>query len=291
MRNYRQGTSNPLPGLYRARVEDINDPAKIGRVRIRVPQCHGVPTGELSDTSIKAKDLPWAYPCTPYGGGFDHGSFIVPEVGDMVWVVFESGNPNQPVYLGGVYGIPCEDEFPYGNLSDEYSGDTFKGSNGFWKSTPNEQVVPRDVKSTSKKVIYKSPKGATILIDEKDGGETLEIIDRLGQYLKFSCPVSIGNNSGNQNARRDKTVDDYDAKSITSGSFIIVKDVGGQTLKFTDGETAELTSKDCKVMLRDGKVLIEGSRINLNSNVYVNGVLLEDLIRRIASEVHNGGGR
>ena len=70
---------NGLSGIYRAFVVDNMDPLKLARVRIRVPMIHGVSDGPnyLNDAQV-----PWATPITPAGSGYDHGSCMVPDVGD-----------------------------------------------------------------------------------------------------------------------------------------------------------------------------------------------------------------
>lgn len=294
MRNYRQGVSNPLPGFYRARVEDNLDPANIGRVKVRIPNCHGVPTGEVNDTSIKSKDLPWAYPCMPFGGGYDHGSFVVPEVGDIVWICFEAGNPNLPVYFGGVYGIASSEVSHYGNFLDEFKGDTFKASEGNWDSEVNKVTVPHDTTKPSTKVIYKSPKGTTIVVNEGDEEESISVIDRLGQYMTFECPVSESDNANNKSARRCKTVDNYNASDLVKEvARIKIKGASKQEIVLESTKNSsvlKLSSKDAQFSLRTldngssiSEISVGGTTLVVDSEgVRVNGEKLEDLIARIA---------
>lgn len=79
-------------GKYRARVTDINDPEKRGRIRVQCPSVIG--TGKS----------PWCEVCSPvaYEGG---GDFCLPKVGDTVWVEFEEGNPNKPIWVGSWWSI------------------------------------------------------------------------------------------------------------------------------------------------------------------------------------------
>lgn len=86
-------------GIYRGVVEDVNDPLKIGRCKIRVPSIHG----NLQQSEIKL--LPWARYVSPLPTGKDKGMYIIPELKDVVWVIFEGGNKNYPVYIGSTYGV------------------------------------------------------------------------------------------------------------------------------------------------------------------------------------------
>jgi uncharacterized protein involved in type VI secretion and phage assembly len=82
-------------GKYRALVKDNADPEKRGRLRLSVPSVLGpdVVSG-------------WALPCTPYAGHADRGFFFIPEVDDGVWVEFESGQLEYPVWVGSFWAKP-----------------------------------------------------------------------------------------------------------------------------------------------------------------------------------------
>src|SRR3990170_5809615 len=78
-------------GKYRAFVRDNNDPERLGRCRLEVPAVLGVGKENWSD---------WAWPCFPYGGNDDIGTFLVPEEGASVWAEFEGGDPQYPIWTG-----------------------------------------------------------------------------------------------------------------------------------------------------------------------------------------------
>lgn len=75
-------------GKYRGVVSDIEDPQNIGRLRAKVPRLLlNVPTQ-------------WAMPCSPYTGDGE-GFFMMPQVGAGVWIEFEEGDLNRPIWCGG----------------------------------------------------------------------------------------------------------------------------------------------------------------------------------------------
>jgi uncharacterized protein involved in type VI secretion and phage assembly len=78
-------------GKYRGTVENNLDPMQQGRIQVRVPAVLG--DGRLS----------WAMPCTPYAGP-GVGFFAVPPVGANVWVEFEGGDPDYPIWSGCFWG-------------------------------------------------------------------------------------------------------------------------------------------------------------------------------------------
>jgi hypothetical protein len=74
-------------GKYRGLVEDNNDPQHLGRLRARVPEVLGdVVSG-------------WALPCTPYAGD-GSGQYTIPEPGTRVWMEFEAGDIERPIWSG-----------------------------------------------------------------------------------------------------------------------------------------------------------------------------------------------
>lgn len=74
-------------GKYRGRVTDNDDPLKVGRVKAKVPDLFG------------DEECGWALPCFPYAGA-GVGCFMVPPVDAWVWVEFEYGNPDKPIWTG-----------------------------------------------------------------------------------------------------------------------------------------------------------------------------------------------
>jgi hypothetical protein len=83
--------SNAYFGKYRAIVAGLDDPEERGRIRVECPRVLG--------DGMSA----WCEPCSPvaYDGG---GDFCLPKIGDAVWVEFEGGSPQQPIWVGGWWG-------------------------------------------------------------------------------------------------------------------------------------------------------------------------------------------
>lgn len=79
-------------GKYRGQVENNVDPMQMGRVQVSVPAVLG--DGTLS----------WAMPCVPYAGS-GVGFFAIPGSGTNVWVEFEGGDPDYPIWSGCFWGV------------------------------------------------------------------------------------------------------------------------------------------------------------------------------------------
>jgi uncharacterized protein involved in type VI secretion and phage assembly len=82
-------------GKYRGTVVNNIDPLQIGRIQVMVSDVSGV---ALSS---------WAMPCVPLAG-IQNGFFTVPQPGSGVWVEFEHGDPDYPVWSGCFWGSAAE---------------------------------------------------------------------------------------------------------------------------------------------------------------------------------------
>lgn len=80
-------------GKYRGTVVDNEDPLVQGRLIVNVPDVLGL----LPST--------WATPCLPFAGIL-MGQFVRPEIGAGVWVEFEQGDPQMPIWTGCYWGDP-----------------------------------------------------------------------------------------------------------------------------------------------------------------------------------------
>lgn len=83
--------------IYRAFVVENKDPLNMNRLQLLIPH--------LNES---APDDTWAFPKNVFGGK-NYGTQLLPQKGDMVWVEFEYGDPDYPVWSHAGYG---EEELP-----------------------------------------------------------------------------------------------------------------------------------------------------------------------------------
>jgi hypothetical protein len=88
------GTPGRFQGKYRATVLQNIDPEQRGRLQLMIPDV----LGPVPST--------WAEACVPLAGptGPPMGVYLVPPIGAGVWVEFERGDPNYPVWVGCRWG-------------------------------------------------------------------------------------------------------------------------------------------------------------------------------------------
>lgn len=263
-----------------------NDPMGIGRIKVRVYSVHGT-RNEIPDDQ-----LDWAYPKF-WNASYNSGTFIVPEVGNTVWVEFENGNPSQPVYSGGCYGIGKNEVGYVGNTDDikRYQRAKIK-------------EVPIECETLNKRMLYKSPKGSKIFIDDSNGKESIRVVDAVGQVVGLSCPMDteFSKNNGHLD-NSDMTQRDFEGwgdfeypltkdaaiviKSLTGSKLLIKTDKNGDSIIEIDninrdGEVSQirldsqgniyLQSGDQGIVVNKDEIQISGKRVSINSNDFtVNG--------------------
>jgi uncharacterized protein involved in type VI secretion and phage assembly len=138
-------------GKYRAIVVDNADPEKLGRLKVQVPSV-------LGDEVVTG----WALPCAPYGGLADQGFLAIPDVDAGVWVEFEEGDLEFPIWVGTFWSKPGgTSEVPKGNAAD--------GS-------------PDDIVDPPTRRILKTTKGHTIQFEDADGEEMVIIHEAVNDH-------------------------------------------------------------------------------------------------------------
>jgi len=138
---------NRFYGKYRGFVVDNADPEKRGRIRLKVPSVIG-------DEVVSG----WALPCAPYGGTSDVGAFFIPEVEAGVWVEFEMGLVEYPIWVGTFWSKPGGDPEPP-------------------KPNAPDGVEESDVQDPPTRKIFKTVKGHTIQFEDADDQELVLIVE------------------------------------------------------------------------------------------------------------------
>jgi uncharacterized protein involved in type VI secretion and phage assembly len=82
-------------GKYRGTVINNVDPMQMGRIQAMVPDVSNVIPSS------------WAMPCFPVTGK-QMGAWMIPQVGTGVWIEFEQGDPDYPIWSGCWFGSVAE---------------------------------------------------------------------------------------------------------------------------------------------------------------------------------------
>lgn len=209
-------------GKYRGFVVDNADPEKRGRLKLRVPSV-------LGDEIVSG----WALPCAPYGGSPDIGAFYVPEVEAGVWVEFEMGLVEYPVWVGTFWSKPGGDPEP---------------------PKPNDApdgAEQSDVQDPPTRKIFKTAKGHTIQFEDADDEELVLIVENTNANViamnKDGITVTDGANSNR-----------IEMKS----SGITVTDLTGNVVEMSDSAFKITAKVDFTIDAAGQAVTITGKTID-----------------------------
>ena len=163
-------------GKYRGTVVNNVDPEQRGRIQAIVPAVSNVfPTS-------------WAMPCVPMAGK-QQGVFMVPQLGSGVWMEFEGGDPDKPIWTGGFWGIAAEVP-PLGLAPPPIP----PGQNIVLQTTLQNTLLLSDAPPTPATggIVLKSPTGAMIVVN--DSG--IYIQNGKGASIAMVGPTVTINNGG-----------------------------------------------------------------------------------------------
>lgn len=133
-------------GKYRGTVIDNIDPLQTGRLLVSAPDVSSVNPGA------------WAMPCLPLAG-IQMGTSMIPPVGANVWIEFEQGDPNFPIWVGGWWGTMAET--PPLALAGSASPPTI-----VLQSTGQNALVISDAPGPEGGIMLKSANGAMLLVND-----------------------------------------------------------------------------------------------------------------------------
>ena len=133
-------------GKYRGTVINNIDPMQIGRIQVMVPNVSNViPTS-------------WAMPCVPIAGK-QMGAYMIPQIGSGVWVEFEQGDPDYPIWTGCFWGLVAE--VPVLALAGNPASPNILLQTGLQNT-----VVVSDLPGPTGGIMLKSTTGAMLIVND-----------------------------------------------------------------------------------------------------------------------------
>jgi uncharacterized protein involved in type VI secretion and phage assembly len=156
-------------GKYRATVLQTADPKMQGRIQVQL----GDRYGPFPST--------WALPAVPFASKGMGGIVALPQLGSMVWVEFEAGDPDYPIWSGGFW--PDASGFPVMAMA----GATPASPNIHLQTSLGVSVTLSDL--PAKQVQVTTPTGAQIVI----GAAGITISNGQGASIVLSGPSVIIN--------------------------------------------------------------------------------------------------
>ncbi len=198
-------------GKYRAFVSNNRDPETRGRLKLKIP------------TVLGDQETGWALPCLPFGGLANQGLFMIPEMDAQVWVEFEEGNLDHPIWVG-VFWQQSSDT-PEEAALEEPTTRIIR--------TPSGHVLQFDDLSGEEQFRLAHPAGTEMTIDPQG---TVELEDAAGAKLTL-------------NAESNKVIlEDSNGNKITmDSSGTLVEDSNGNKIEMAaSGITVQATQIEIK---------------------------------------------
>jgi uncharacterized protein involved in type VI secretion and phage assembly len=199
-------------GKYSGEVADNADEEFMGRIKVRVPSVFGA--GEV-----------WARPCLP------PGHFFVPPVGTRVWVEFEAGDPNFPIWVGVWY--------PRESAPEEAAVDPPESR---VIHTPSGHIVQFSDDADDSKIIIRHKDNSFISLD-KDGS------------------VMIGNKNGSTLILNAK---DGNLILLEEHGHVVTMDSAAVVIANKDGSAVELKGSEAKIIAP--KIFLAGESVGLGAS-------------------------
>jgi len=136
-------------GKFRGTVINNIDPEMRGRLMLMVPDVSSL----IPST--------WAEPCVPLAGptGPPMGVYMVPPIGAGVWVEFEHGDPNYPIWVGCRWGM-ASDVPPLAHAGLPVS------PNIVMQTAGQNTLVISDLPGPTGGIMLKSATGASIIVND-----------------------------------------------------------------------------------------------------------------------------
>jgi uncharacterized protein involved in type VI secretion and phage assembly len=184
-------------GVYPALVSDIRDPESLGRVKVTLPWS--------PDNGGERYEV-WARLATLMGGR-QRGSWLIPDVGDEVLVVFEAGDARRPYIIGGLWnGADAPPETMDG------AGNNFKKV----LKSRNGVTITLDDQNGQEQFIAETPGGQKLTL--KDGPGSIEIADSNGNSLRMEASGITINTSAVITLNASSLTVSASAVSVNAGS-------------------------------------------------------------------------
>ncbi|MGV9456388.1 phage baseplate assembly protein V [Streptomyces sp. NPDC003635] len=130
-------------GKYRGVVVDNDDPDRTGRIKARMP-------------AFGDRESGWALPCMPFAGA-GMGFLALPAKGAWVWIEYEQGDQDRPIWSGSWWGSAAE--------------------------MPSAAVTPPQ----AGKVLLRTADGASLLLDDTPGSGGITLRTAAGQKIVLSA--------------------------------------------------------------------------------------------------------
>ena len=203
-------------GKHRGTVVDNRDPEYRGRLKLQIPSV-------LGDQATN-----WALPCLPFGGLDGQGCYTIPEIDAQVWVEFEAGNVDQPIWVGT-----------------------------FWQRGANTDDAPPEKRQ------FATPSGHVMAFDDTDGDETFRLTHPAGTELVVNSQGNV-NWTDASGAVFHLDAENNSVELTDASGNTITMDSSGTVVRDSNGNSIEMAAAG--ITVKGTTVTVEGQQVALGGS-------------------------
>ena len=200
-------------GKYRGEVADNKDPENRGRLRLFVRHL-----GENYKTA-------WALPCLPFGGAPETGMFFIPDNGSRIWVEFEQGDINFPIWTGT-----------------------------YWDDLTDPPAEAQPEENDPVRRAFKTPSGHVLLFDDMSDKEIIRLFHSGGAFLEMD---EAGRAKLSDNSDAAITLD-------AEAGEIVIADANGNVMTMSSAGTKVEDSNGNIIEMASAGVTVSADKIVLS---------------------------
>jgi hypothetical protein len=260
-------------GKYRGKVLENNDPLFLGRILANV-------------AAVPGMTMNWCMPCVPYAGR-GVGFYAIPPIDADVWIEFEGGDTNYPIWSGCFWS---EGEVPTGGepanpmvkvfktaFATLILNDTPEVGGITLECHPTAVTVPLSMKFDSTGITILAPPAMIKMITEE--GITLsyppDVIAMTEETIEIAVPASsVTINSAAIEMEAPTVNTTAGAVGIEAGAEVSVEATGMISL----ASLAEVSvASGVNVMVNSPTVVVDAA-VDINGVLEVSGAITEDFM-------------
>jgi hypothetical protein len=239
-------------GKYRGKVVENVDPLVLGRIMVEVP-------------AVPAVSETWAMPCVPYAGP-QVGFYAIPPITANVWVEFEGGDPNFPIWVGCFWSegeVPLEAIPELKVFKTEFNtlifNDTPEAGGMTLSSTPDCVDDPCTMMFDSEGILIEIPTSSMLMTTESVSITTGDITLTAEAAIEMTAGADISQEATGAievTAGADISQEATGAIEVTAGADASV--TAGGAVEVTGGGDVAVTAGGAVEVTGGGDVAVTG---------------------------------
>jgi uncharacterized protein involved in type VI secretion and phage assembly len=248
---YHLYDQHPVTGIRTGIVKENYHPEYEGQVKV-----------EILLREEGANVTEWARVASPYAGK-NRGLFLLPEIGDEVLVVFDSGDIHRPIVVGSLWNAKS-DPPPSGTHHPLNQIKQFKTKGGHqvtFQEIPGKTSV--EIRTPGKHALLLDDERQSIRLENEDGSNSIEINEQTG-VISIKGAQAIFMDTGGAKLRLDA----HSNKAVITSDTIELEGARALTLKAPSmsiqSASLEISSAADLNLHANGAVSLRGTIIKLN---------------------------